>query len=129
MSVFALFKSRIASSNYLYKNGKAASFVNGRYMTDQPAEIDELMEEIKAGNPFIYIDENEKEVDSDVKDPLSALKDKLRAEMMAELGMTPKDIGPDTMGTTDDAAASKLGVTSSANIAGMLDGLSAPATK
>ena len=45
--------------SYLFKNGKAAIFVQGRFSTAIEAEIEELQAEVKAGNPYIFFDKNE----------------------------------------------------------------------
>lgn len=85
MSTATIFKARIPSVNYIFKNGKPAIFVQGRFATDIAAEIEELKSEIAAGHPHIFIDENEAEIDSNLINPIQALRAQIEAELRAEM--------------------------------------------
>jgi hypothetical protein len=69
--------------NYIFKNGKPATFVSGRFITDIPSEIAELDEEVAAKHPFIFIDPAEKEIDSEKLDPMAGLRERIIAEYLA----------------------------------------------
>lgn len=94
MTISVIFKSALPSFSYLYKDGVPAVFINGRYMTDRPEQIAELTAEVgaigvtKSKHPYIYIDENEQEVDSEALSPIELLKlqakEEARAELLAE---------------------------------------------
>lgn len=85
MSMMSVFKATLPSVNYIFRNGKPGIFVQGKYMTDVPAEISELTEEIAAGHPHIYIDAAEAEVDSKFVDPIAALTEKIRKQLVEEM--------------------------------------------
>ena len=76
MSIQKVFKSRLTNSTYLFKNGKAAVFSEGRFLTGVPVEIQELMGEIgeigqfHSNHPSIYVDENEVELDTTLQDAI-----------------------------------------------------------
>ena len=53
--VVKLFKMRLNNIGYVFRNGKRAPFLAGRYSTDIPSEIAELEEEIELGHPHLYI--------------------------------------------------------------------------
>lgn len=91
MSVQHLFKNTLGNCQYIFKTGKIAHFLNGRYLTDQEAEIEELTAEAKSGHPHIYIDANEATVDSDAaSNAMAALEARIRAKVLLELA-TQKD--------------------------------------
>lgn len=85
MAILKVFKNRIPNSNYITKAGKQLSFVNGTHTTDNEVDVQELEAEIKSGNPHIYVDENEKEVDSEAATPIQQLEQKMRAKILAEM--------------------------------------------
>jgi hypothetical protein len=99
MSMLRVFKATLPSVNYIFRNGKPAIFVNGRYTTEFPAEIEELEYEISLGHPHIYIDSAEREVDSVQVDPIAALTGRIRAQLVAEMAAAT-DMGND-MGKTE----------------------------
>lgn len=70
MSIKRKFKSTILNQQYLFKNGKSAHFVNGEFLTGNDLEIAELDSEIENGIPFLYIDENDKVVDTTLQDKI-----------------------------------------------------------
>ena len=83
------FKASLPGLNYVFKNGDIAQFIVrdnngvGLYHTDDHEKIVELEQEVKKGNPYIFIDPNEKEVDIEALTPLARLKKQLRAEILA----------------------------------------------
>jgi hypothetical protein len=81
-NVQKLYKSRIPSVNYLFRNGKPAIFVNGRFSTAVPAEIEELDHEVALGHPTIYVDAAEATIDVS-KTPYEAIREKIIAEYLA----------------------------------------------
>ena len=85
MAMLTLFKATLPSINYIFKNGKPAIFIHGRFSTDVPSEVAELKEEIAARHPHIYIDPEELEVNSEFIDPIEIMKTKLREELRAEM--------------------------------------------
>ena len=81
-----VFLSTIQSVNYLFSNGKAASFQFGKYLTDNPDEATQLDTEIANGHPHIYrpANESERTIQSDELDPMAQLRKSLRAEIIEE---------------------------------------------
>lgn len=86
-----IFQSRIPSCNYCFKDGTKADFIFGRYTTANEAHITELMAEIKiigkelSMNPYLFVDENEQEVDSEALTPFELMKIQAKKEALAEL--------------------------------------------
>lgn len=78
-----LYKSRIPSCFYVFKNGKQGFFVDGRYNTGLSKEIEELDEEILSGHPHIYVDKDEAQVDTDALDPMEVVRKKAVADYIA----------------------------------------------
>jgi len=94
MTISAVFKSPIPSFTYHYKNGMTAVFINGRYETDNEALARELFEEVgavgrtKSRNPYIFIDEDEQQVDSEALTPMEIIRqqayEQAKADLLAE---------------------------------------------
>lgn len=82
---FAVFRNTILNCRYTLKNGKDCIFYNGEFLTDNLGEIDELMEEIKSGHPFIFIDKNRLVVTKSDLDPLEQIKKKAIEEYKAQV--------------------------------------------
>lgn len=84
------FKASLPGLNYVFKNGDIAQFIVrdtngvGLYHTDDEEKIAELEQEVKKGNPYIYIDPKEKEVDIEALTPMARLRKQIRAEILAE---------------------------------------------
>lgn len=127
-----VFKSTIPSVNYLFTNGKPAIFVNGTYRTDADWEITELEKEIALKHPHIYIDANEREIDSELVDPMANLRHRIIQEYLAKQAAATD---PDNdMGTTDqnvkliptnsrDVAQAAVGAASGAGLSARLANL------
>lgn len=94
MTISAIFKSALPSFSFFFKNGMTAVFINGKYVTDDHALIDELSAEVgavgksKSRHPYIYVDENEYQIDSEALSPVEIIKlqakEEARAELLAE---------------------------------------------
>ena len=68
MTIKRVFKNTMPNTQYLFKNGKSAQFVGGRYETDNSVEIFELDSEIQNGIPHLYIDLADSQVDTGMQD-------------------------------------------------------------
>lgn len=81
-----VFKSRIPSVNYIMPNGKPLIFQAGQYLTDDIKEIEHLKAEIKAGHAHIFQESapEAQTIQSDMLDPMAALKAKFFAEFQAQ---------------------------------------------
>jgi hypothetical protein len=97
-----VFKASMPSVNYIFKNGKSAVFVKGRFVTSIASEISEIEEEIKTGHPHLFIDPTDMEEDSNAATPVELLKQKMREEILAEMAAAtdPKN----DMGSSSQAA-------------------------
>lgn len=85
MTIQTLFKSTQLSSNYIFRSGKVANFVRGRFSTDDPTEIKELQNEVDTKHPYIYKDAKEATIDTEKLDPMWKLKQDMRAQILAEM--------------------------------------------
>jgi hypothetical protein len=80
---FNVYFSSFPSCQYVFKSGKVAPFVGGRYTTKIQSEITELDHEISEGHPHIYVKKGmETAVAADL-DPLSAIKKRAVEEYLA----------------------------------------------
>lgn len=121
----SIFKARIPSVNYIFKNGKPAIFIQGKFATANQAEIDELTEEIKNGHPHIYIDTEEATIDAELISPIDSLRDKIRAELMAEMAAATNpenDMGTSTQEPVKPASSQDI---AQAAVGGSGEGLAA----
>ena len=94
MTISAVFKSTLQSFNYFYKNGMSAVFIGGRYTTNNEKLAREMFEEVgaigktKSNHPYIFVDEDESEIDSEALSPLEVIKlqakEEARKELLAE---------------------------------------------
>lgn len=90
MTISAIFKSTIPSFSYVLKNGMTAVFVGGKFITDNENIIQELAAEVgskgrhSSKHPYIFVDEDECEIDSEAPTPIELLKAQLREEILAE---------------------------------------------
>jgi len=109
-----VFRSNISSCRYVFKNGKVAPFIGGKYTTDIKHEIDELDAEIDMKHP--HISANKEEVVSTVE-PLEALKARFFAEFQA--AQAANLLKDNDAGTSEQG---KLNVANSTTVAaGMAD--------
>jgi len=92
-----VYKNRLPSCHYVFKDGSQATFVNGEYKTANEYEVQQLDAEVKRGHPHIFIDKTNAVVSSKLDaDPMAALREKIRAEIIAE--QAPKDFGSNQTG-------------------------------
>ena len=114
MSIKYVFKNTIPSCSFIFKNGKQAAFIAGKYLTDIESEIKEFMAEIAAKHPYIFIDQNEVTVDTDALSPLDQIKkqavDDYLAAQTAALNTT------NDRGTSNSSGGEGTGIASTANI-------------
>lgn len=85
MSVLTVFKSRAAVMGYCFKSGKVVHFINGMYATSSKDEIEELTTECENGHPNYFIDADQTTIDSELLDPIAALRAQIREEERAKL--------------------------------------------
>lgn len=91
MTIGKVFKSTIPSMNYVFKDGTSIAFLGGKIVLDIEKYSQELLEEVqtigrhKSKHQYIFIDENEQEIDSEGLSPLEELKAQLKAEAMEEV--------------------------------------------
>lgn len=120
-TVMAVFRNTLPNSRMHFKNGKEIIFLNGEFLTNNKAEIDELMEEIQAGNPHLYIDPKRAVVDTKFVDPVAAIREKLLKELReqgklieggaADYGTSDQNLKLNA-GNTRDVASAMSGSTS-----------------
>lgn len=120
MAILQVFKIRLpncVAGKYIFKSGKEANFVGGKYVTAVPEEIAELENEVVLNHPHIFRDAEEMVMDTEVKDPLAVLREKFFAEFQATATATANTVdkgntaakGTDTLG----------GIATSTNISGV----------
>ena len=113
MAIKKVFKVSLPSVNYVFRNGKPASFVGGKYLTDIPDEIAELEDEISKGHPLIFVDPNELEMDEKYLDPMVGLREKIIAEFLenqAKANDPTNDMGTSTQGSVIPANSQDVAV-------------------
>lgn len=119
MAIQKIFKATILSCRFFTKDGVAVNFMNGRFTTDNKRIEDELMEEVgevgrtKSRHPFIFIDENEAELDTEALSPLELIKlqakEEARKELLAEIAAQNAralDAGANVSSSSADFASS-----------------------
>ena len=83
---YTLFKCTLPTASMELKSGRKIYFVDNRAWCENEDDQKELEQEVKRGNPFIYIDPAEPFLKKDeLPLPLSALTAKIRAELEAEM--------------------------------------------
>lgn len=131
MSIKKLFKSHFPSVNYVTVKGRTCSFIEGRFLTDHPDEISELEQVVNSkSNPHIYIDENEKEVDTGLQERIAAAQRAATLQVLEEAALEKQQASGGSKEenkatpqapsqTTGMSPASLLAVTSSAGLSSM----------
>lgn len=107
MAIETLFKSNHSSIKYIFRDGTVAVFVYGKYSTSNKKYIEELQAECSVGHPHIFIDAKEKVIDTEKIDPISKLKEQLRAEIledMARQSNPQNDFGNSDQGNLNPAS-------------------------
>lgn len=119
-----VYHNRLPSCHYVFKDGSQGTFVAGVYKTANPYEVEQLDKEVRLKHPHIYVDKTKPAVISAKldADPMAALREKIRAEILAE--SAPKDMGANRVmdgnslkpaSTADVAVATAGGVNGSAS--------------
>ena len=119
LQMLDLFKSNIPSSRYIFKDGTVANFTQGIYTTSIQEYIKELDTEILKGHPHISRESGRAQVSLDELDPVSVMKKKLKAEILAEMAIAAGNPDRDMGSSTQDKNA---GVVTSAGISSMAAG-------
>jgi hypothetical protein len=83
--ISSVFKSRIPSVSYIFKDGMAAYFILGKFITANEKQIAELEAEVVAGHPHIYIDEAEATIDSEALTPIELIRKEAYEQAMADI--------------------------------------------
>lgn len=110
---YALFKClAFPSCRYIFPDGKAATFVQGRYLTNIESEIRHLEAEVERGSS-ISIDPNERVVDS-LDDPMEALRKKIIADYLAQ-----QERALDAQANVSESEEGKLNVANTATLGAM----------
>jgi hypothetical protein len=91
MTIKRVFKNTMANTQYLFKNGKAAQFPGGRYLTDDPVEIAELDAEIRGGMPHLYADPEDFQVDTGLEDAINKAKADAVSKAIKDYEQSKKD--------------------------------------
>lgn len=112
----AVFMNTLLNSRFTLSKGKECIFLGGKYATKVAEEIEELLKEIDAGNPHIYIGA-ELVVSQESLDPMTALKAKIIAEFKESQAAINK--GDADFGNYDQ---SKLNVATSRDVADVASG-------
>lgn len=108
-----VFKNAMSNCQFVFKTGKVANFMQGKYITDLQWEIDELQNEINSGHPHIYIDDKERTVA--VVEPVEALRARHIAEYLAANAAA--------VDKTNDAGSSEQGKLTVANSSTVASGM------
>lgn len=118
-----LFINSIPNCRFIFKNGKAADFLNNEFVTDVEEEIAELEAEIKAGNPYISVDKARVTVSLE---PMSAI-DTIKAQAIAEFLAANPQLGAKTTVSESEAKPQLQGMVTSADISDASSGSSSAA--
>jgi hypothetical protein len=117
-----VFHNTLLHSRFSLKNGKECIFMNGEFATSNVDEIKELLAEISAGNPHIYLKKEKFMMDKKELDPMEALRRKIIAEHIASQNAI--QAGDADYGNSEQG---KLNVASSADVAAAASGSSSGA--
>jgi hypothetical protein len=86
-----VYKSAAASMQMCSEAGARIIFVNHRFITDDPEVIDYLDKQVnKYKVPGLFIDKGEMFYDANIHDPIAALRNQLRKELMEEMQLRTK---------------------------------------
>lgn len=109
-----VYYNHIKNCKYMFKNGKAANFLDGKYYTDIPHEIEELDAEIASGHEFLFV--NLKELTVDLAKLGKIDVDEIKRQAVEEYikSQQPKDMGK----SEKQEGGVGTGIKSSADIAG-----------
>lgn len=83
-----VYYNSLVNCQFIFKDGKVANFLGGRYLTNTPKEVEELDAEVALGHPHIYVKSEELTIDTTFVDPMDAIREKVRKEVLAEMAAT-----------------------------------------
>lgn len=116
MTIARAFRSNSPFINYALSTGEIVKFVNSLFYTTNERIANELEKVANDGHPDIYIDPNEKEVDTDALTPEAQMEKRIRAKIMAEMAEATRkdrDLGnysyDSTAGMVTTQSAGQLG--------------------
>ncbi len=128
-----LFKSNLKSCQYIFKDGSVAYFTNGIYTTSDDEKAAQLQNEIKKDHPHLSIEVGREKVAADELDPVSVLKKKLKAEILAEMQVKTqnpdRDMGMSTQAATNHATTRTIGDVAAGSASGATGGIAAGSIK
>ena len=108
--IFYVFYSRVPNSTVYYPDGSAAVFTGGKYATNDEGKATFLLQEIKKGNMFIFVDEAKFEVTAAELDPMAELKARIIAEYEAEKAAAANaDVGTSEQGKLKTVTSATVG--------------------
>lgn len=120
MALKKVFKSSFSELSYITKAGKRIRFSQNRYLTDDEAEVKELEGEIKSGNPYLYIDPSEKEIDTTLQDKIREAQKAAALSVLAEHNSAaPKQASEVAATPRAMSAAGLVGIASSSGLAAL----------
>ena len=120
MTIETLFKSNHSSIKYVFRDGSVAIFIHGKYSTANKKYIEELQNECELKHPHIFVDLKEKTIDTEKIDPISKLKEKLRAEILDDMARQSNPLND--FGKSDQGSFSPASTTDIAAVATGGDG-------
>lgn len=102
MAIVTLFKNRFGPVNVSTPKGEVLKFAAGRYFTQNKAHEKYLQQLADNNESGVYVDPNEKTVDTENLDPMAAIKAKIRAEIEADIKAGKHNVAaPVTPGNTE----------------------------
>jgi hypothetical protein len=135
MAIKKLYKCYMPSMNYITAKGRTCTFVEGRFLSDHPDEVKEMDQMVAdKSNPHIFIDDNEKEVDTTLQERIKEAQKTVTLQILAEEAArkaaleaagaqagasTPQAPQSDQGAGTTMSPASLLNVTSSAGLSSL----------
>jgi len=124
-TIAARFTNSTLSSKYVFKNGSEANFIGGVYITKDPKEFLELMEEIRLGHPTIGQELGNEFVDLKFVDPL----EKVKAQAIADYIASQQRATDGSLDAGDSQFTGKIeGIANTATVAAAMGGSSSGAT-
>ena len=107
--IFYVFYSRVPNSTVYYPDGSAAVFTGGKYATNDEGKATFLLQEIKKGNMFIFVDEVDVD-DFREKGRMAELKARIIAEYEAEKAAAANaDVGTSEQGKLKTVTSATVG--------------------
>lgn len=95
MAIQKIFRASAGSIRYVSKDGTSCPFINGKFSTSNKELEKEIMDEVgeigvnKSKHPYIYVDENEPEIDTEALSPIELIrlqaKEEARKELLQEI--------------------------------------------